>query len=134
MFMPSPYEAVLRAIPGAAADADLMAATAPKIFADDAVLHVPGTSPLAGAPHGPHAIAQDYFQRQVALTENTLRLTTVRIDVEDGRGTLILHVTAQRGARVLDERQVFVFRLGGGKVQEGWIECADQEKFDAFFS
>jgi hypothetical protein len=132
MYMPSPYEAVLRKLVVAAADARL-AEAAPRLFADDAVLHVPGRSPLAGDHHGPSAIADAYFRRQRDLA-GTLVVEPVRMDVRDTRGVLVYDVKAQRDGEVLEDRQVGVFRLGKGKIQEGWIESSDQERFDRFFS
>ena len=58
----------------------------------------------------------------------------IRMDVRDTRGVLVYDVRARRGTEVLEDRQVGVFRLGKGKIQEGWIECSDQERFDRFFS
>ena len=133
MYMPSPYEAVLRKLVVAAADSKL-AEAAPRLFADDAVLHVPGASLLAGDHHGPSAIADGYFRRQRDLAAGTLTLEPVRMDVRDTRGVLVYDVRANRGADVLCDRQVGVFRLGKGKIQEGWIESSDQERFDRFFS
>jgi len=133
MYMPSPYEAVLRKLVVAAADSKL-AEAAPRLFADDAVLHVPGDSALAGDHHGPAAIADGYFRRQRDLADGDLSVEPVRMDVRDTRGVLVYDVRARRGAEVLEDRQVGVFRLGKGKIQEGWIECSDQERFDRFFS
>ncbi|HYT39539.1 MAG TPA: nuclear transport factor 2 family protein [Acidimicrobiia bacterium] len=133
MYMPSPYEAVLRKLVVAAADSKL-AEAAPRLFADDAVLHVPGDSALAGDHHGPAAIADGYFRRQRDLADGDLSVEPIRMDVRDTRGVLVYDVRARRGAEVLEDRQVGVFRLGKGKIQEGWIECSDQERFDRFFS
>src|SRR5581483_1640120 len=96
MYMPSPYEAVLRKLVVAAADAKL-AEAAPRLFAEDAVLHVPGSSPLAGDHHGPAAIADAYFRRQRDLTAGTLTVEPVRMDVRDTRGVLIYDVPSRPG-------------------------------------
>ena len=132
MYMPSPYEVVLRKLVVAAADSQL-AEAAPRLFADDAVLHVPGESLLAGDHKGPRAIADGYFRRQRELA-GSLSLEPVRMDVRDSRGVLVYDVRAERGTEVLEDRQVGVFQLGRGKIQEGWIEPSDQERFDRFFS
>ena len=47
---------------------------------------------------------------------------------------LVYDVRAERGTQTLEDRQTGVFRLGRGKIQEGWIQCSDQEQFDRFFS
>lgn len=133
MYMPSPYEAVLRKLVVAAAESKL-AEAAPRLFAGDAVLHVPGESALAGDHQGPVAIAEGYFRRQRDLAGGALSVEPVRLDVRDTRGVLVYDVRARRGTEVLEDRQVGVFRLGKGKIQEGWIECSDQERFDRFFS
>jgi ketosteroid isomerase-like protein len=133
MYMPSPYEAVLRKLVVAAAESRLPEA-APRLFAEDAVLHVPGASLLAGDHRGPAAIVDRFFRRQQDLAAGTLTLEPVRLDVRDTRGVLVYDVRAHRGDDVLSDRQVGVFRLGKGKIQEGWIEPSDQERFDRFFS
>ena len=130
--MPSPYEVILRKLVVAAADSKL-AEAAPRLFADDAVLHVPGGSLLAGDHQGPRAIADGYFRRQRELS-GSLSVEPVRMDVRDTRGVLVYDVRAERGTEVLEDRQVGVFKLGKGKIQEGWIESSDQERFDRFFS
>jgi ketosteroid isomerase-like protein len=132
MYMPSPYEMVIRKLVVAAADSKL-AAVAPRIFAADAVLHVPGNSLIAGDHKGPKAIAEGYFGRQSELA-GTLTVEPVRMDVRGARGVLVYDVRAERGTDVLEDRQVGVFHLAHGKIQEGWIECSDQENFDRFFS
>jgi len=131
--MPSPYESILRKLVVAAADSKL-AEAAPRLFAEDAVLHVPGGSALAGDHRGPTAIAEGYFRRQRDLVDGALTVEPVRMDVRDTRGVLVYDVRARRGTEVLEDRQVGVFRLGKGKIQEGWIEPSDQERFDRFFS
>lgn len=133
MYMPSPYEAVLRKLVLAAADATLPE-VAPRLFADEAVLHVPGSSLLAGDHRGPTAIAEGFFRRQAELTEGNLTLEPVQMDVRGTRGVLVLQVHAERAGQVLDDRQVGIFKLANGKIAEGWIESGDQEKFDEFFS
>jgi ketosteroid isomerase-like protein len=133
MYMPSPYETVLRKLVVAAADAKL-AEAAPRLFARDAVLHVPGASQIAGDHQGPVAIAEGYFRRQSELAGGSLRLEPVKMEVRGTRGVLVYDVRAERGTETLEDRQVGVFRLGKGKIQEGWIQFSDQEKFDTFFS
>ena len=54
----------------------------PRLFADDAVLHVPGESLLAGDHQGPRAIADGYFRRQRELS-GSLSVEPVRMDVRD---------------------------------------------------
>lgn len=133
MYMPSPYEAVIRRLVVAAADSKLPE-VAPRLFAAGAVLHVPGASLLAGDHKGPAGIAEGYFRRQRELAGGDLVVQPIRMDVRDTRGVLVYDVRARRGTEVLEDRQVGVFHLGKGKIQEGWIQCSDQEKFDRFFS
>lgn len=131
MYMPSPYETVLRTLVVAAAD-DRLAEMAPKLFADEAVLHVPGTSALAGDYAGPAAIAA-VFKKQADLA-GTFNIKPVQMDVRGTRGVLVMEVRAERDGTVFEDRQVGVFRLGTGKIQEGWIESDDQDAFDEFFA
>ena len=131
--MPSPYEVVIRKLVVAAAESKLPEVAA-RLFADDAVLHVGGDSLLAGDHQGPAAIAEGYFGRQKELAGGTLAVEPVRMDVRGERGVLVYDVRAERGTQTLEDRQTGVFRLGRGKIQEGWIQCSDQEQFDRFFS
>lgn len=132
MYMPSPYETVLRTLVVAAAD-DRLPEMAPKLFADEAVLHVPGQSALAGDYTGPAAIAEGFFAKQARLA-GSLALKPVQMDVRGTRGVLVMELRAERDGNVFEDRQVGVFRLGTGKIQEGWIESDDQDAFDEFFA
>jgi ketosteroid isomerase-like protein len=132
MYMPSPYETVLRTLVVAAAD-DRLAEVAPKLFADEAVLHVPGSSALSGDYTGPAAIAEGFFKKQATLA-GSLQIKPVQMDVRGTRGVLVMELRAERGGAVFEDRQVGVFKLGTGKIQEGWIESNDQDAFDEFFA
>lgn len=131
--MPSPYEAVLRMIVVAMNDGRI-AEVAPKLFADDAVLHVPGTNQLAGDHQGPVAIGRQFFARQAELAGPTMKLEPLQMDVRGTRGVLAVKVTANRGGQAFEDRQVGIFKLGEGKITEGWIETSDQDLFDAFYA
>lgn len=133
MYMPSPYEAVLRMIVVAASDGRI-ADVAPKLFADDAVLHVPGANQLAGDHQGPVAIAEKFFVRQRDIAGPSLKFEPLQMDVRGTRGVLAMKVTATREGKAFEDRQVGVFKLAEGKITEGWIESSDQDLFDEFYS
>jgi hypothetical protein len=133
MYMPSPYESVIRSFFEAVSDDNLLD-MAPRLCAQQITLHVSGTSPLAGDYRGIAAVTGGYFddKRRGAPGGLSYEVSLVRVDGGVARALARLH--AVRRQHVLDMDQMGTFRLGGGKIQEIWLEPEDQAAFDAFFA
>jgi hypothetical protein len=79
-------------------------APASEVFAEDAVLHVPGRSKVAGTFVGEHQI-QGYYDSLGALSGDTLRIDLEAIS-EMGRYLAVWqHVKASRDGRAFDDLQ-----------------------------
>jgi uncharacterized protein len=133
MYMPSPYESVVRGFFDAVSDNRILD-MGPRLCAKQVTLHVSGASPLAGDYRGIDAVAGGYFgdKRRGAPGGLTYEVSLVRVDGGVARALTRLH--AVRRQHVLDVEQMGTFRLGGGKIQEIWLEPEDQTAFDAFFA
>jgi uncharacterized protein len=92
-------------------------ATLTELFAEDAVWHAPGGSPLSGPKEGRDAIFA-FFGETMALTGGTFKVTLD--DVVGGETlTVALHHThGERSGKVLDQKAANVFRILDGKVIE----------------
>lgn len=133
MYMPSPYEAVVRRFFNAVSE-DSLTAIAPRLCAPEVTLHVSGHSPLAGDYHGIEAVAGRYFDDKRRGAPGGLRyeVSLVRVDGSVAQALATLH--AVRRQHVLEMEQKGTFRIGRGKIQEIWLEPQDQAAFDDFFA
>ncbi|HEY2706106.1 MAG TPA: hypothetical protein VGL20_20685 [Candidatus Dormibacteraeota bacterium] len=133
MYMPSPYESLVRGF-FEAVSGDRLIDMAPRLCARQVTLHVSGASPLAGDYRGIDAVTGGYFDcsRRGAPGGLHYEVSLVRVDGGVARALTRLH--AVRRQHVLDVEQMGTFRLGGGKIQEIWLEPEDQGEFDAFFA
>lgn len=133
MYMPSPYEAVVRRFFDAVSE-DRLVAIAPRLCAPEVTLHVSGHSPLAGDYHGIDAVAGRYFDDKRRGAPGGLRyeVSLVRVDGSVAQALATLH--AVRRQHVLEMEQKGTFRIGRGKIQEIWLEPQDQAAFDDFFA
>lgn len=108
--------------------------TAMSDFFDDAiVLHVGGSSVLAGRYEG-KAATLAWFARVAELTEGTVRLDIRDVLANDEHAIVLTTTRAKLGDRTLDEHGVVVFELRDEKVTQAWMFSDDQEKIDSFFA
>jgi len=129
--MTHPNEALVRRGYDAFAKGD--ADTLRELLAPNVVWHLPGQSPLAGDYRGTDAVL-DLFGRTMELTAGTFWAELHGI-VADDEHTVGLHVArAERGGRTLEDRQVLVCHLSGGKLVEVWQYIENQYLYDGFFS
>jgi ketosteroid isomerase-like protein len=100
---------------------------------DDAVLHVPGSHPLAGDHVGPDAIL-GFVGAIRQLTDDGEHIEV--LDVLTGRDSVALHcrVTAQRGDRALDNTTVHLVHVTDGRVAGIWLHNFDGVAVDEFWS
>ncbi len=71
-------------------------------FAEDAVWHLPGNSPLAGDHKGPDAILE-FIGRAFEMSGGTFRLELLDVMASDEHGVQWQRITAQREGKTLDE-------------------------------
>ncbi|HEX5069363.1 MAG TPA: nuclear transport factor 2 family protein [Vicinamibacterales bacterium] len=101
-------------------------------FSPDAVWHLPGKSLLAGDHKGIDAI-RGFLTRAVAETQGTFRLELLDAAYSDNNIFQWNRITASRGGRSLNERELLVFTVRNGKIVEVHHR-PEQQLLDEFYS
>jgi ketosteroid isomerase-like protein len=101
--------------------------------ADDIVVHFPGRGPMAGDHRGKDGVAQ-MFQQQMQILDAPPELETHDILASDDHAVVLNRVRATRGGRILEQQQVVVMHIKGGKIAEVWLQFSDQQGMDEFAS
>jgi hypothetical protein len=117
---------------------DALSGRAPReveeVLDDASLLHVPGTSGLAGDYQGSEAIL-GVLRRMASLTDRTLRLGGVSGLVEDERGFRFRgRAEARRARRHLDVSVDVAIAVRGERAVEIWLHHPDQRRVDEFWS
>ena len=132
---PSPTQttaAIARRLYAAREAGDL--ATIAALVADDVVLHVPGTHPLAGTYRGLAAFAE-FSAAITARTDDGEAIEVLDVLGGDDHAAVYCHVTARRAGRpALDNLTVHVLRIGDGRVTEIWLHNFDDVAVSAFWA
>jgi uncharacterized protein len=103
-------------------------------LAPDIRWHVSGDHPLSGDYEGVEEVLA-YFDRVQELTDGTLKIEPAQMLADDGRASIFMRVTAQRGDRTLDVEMAETLLLDeDGRWQEYWALADDQAAVDAFWS
>jgi ketosteroid isomerase-like protein len=110
-------EQVLRTGYGAFADGDLAAVEG--VFRPDAVWHAQRLGLLSGDHEGWPAIAA-FFGRTMQLTGGTFSVTLEDVLTSEAGAAGVVRSRGERDGRMLDDRQVHLFRLADGLVAEVW--------------
>lgn len=92
-------------------------ATLTELFAEDAVWHVPGGSPLSGPKEGRDAIFA-FFGETMSLTGGTFTVTLDDVIGGETHTAALHHSHGERNGKVLDQKAVNVFRILDGQVLE----------------
>jgi uncharacterized protein len=127
-----PNAAVVRRLYAAFAARDFP--TLRGLFAEDAVWHIPGRSPIAGDYQGPASIIQDFLQRVVSESGGTLQATPIDLLANDHHVVGLQHSTGQRQGKTLDITVCQVFRVQDGRIAEVTTHYSDLYALDAFWS
>lgn len=128
--MTHPNEQVVRDGFAAFAAGDMEALR--RMFAADAVWHVPGRSRLSGSYKGVEEIL-GYIGRMVEITGGTMVVTVHDVVGNDQHVFAAYNVTAKREHKALRDNQVLVFHVRDGKVTEVWGTSGDQYLSDDFW-
>ncbi len=76
----------------------------------------------------------DYFRRTIADTAETLKVEAQGFLGGDNYGAILLHVTASRQGKKLDDDQMLVGKIRDGRVTEMWQTSTNQQASDEFWS
>jgi len=133
MYMPSPYRMLVRRFVEQLERGSLSESLAARLVADDAVAHVPGSSPLAGEYHGPAGFARLFcLQREAAQDGFTFEMQSY--DVKAPAAAAVVRIGTRRDRRTYSDDLRLVLSLERGKIKELWLDPLDAAGFDAFFS
>jgi ketosteroid isomerase-like protein len=102
-------------------------------FAQDVVWHTPGRHRLAGTYEGRDA-AFASFAEEFELSGGTYGVEVHDAFANDEHIVALLHATAEREGKRLDQDYVIVFELHDGIVSAAWEVWNDQPSVDAFWS
>ena len=104
------------------------------VFHPDVVWHVAGTSPVAGDYKGIDDVI-GFFGTIFTETNGTFTNKLEEVIATEDTVVAIGHVHAERKGKVIDTKQVAVYRSAAdGKVTEATFYGDDTTQFDAFFS
>ncbi|MGH2681897.1 MAG: nuclear transport factor 2 family protein [Actinomycetota bacterium] len=129
--MAHPNEDLLRRGYEAFSKADMPAVQ--EFFAEDLVWHVPGRSQISGDYRGAQEVL-GFLGRTMEMTGGTFGLEVHDLLADDEHGVALVLARAQREGKSLEDRQVHVMHLQGGKVVEFWAHPGDQHAVDEFWS
>ena len=129
--MAHPNEEIVRSGFDAFAKGDVD--TLRQLFDQDAVLHVPGRSPLSGDHRGMDAIL-GFLARTMELTGGTFRAEVHDVVANDEHAVALYVTRGEREGRTLQSRDVLVSHIRNGKLAEAWLLSADLYAVDEFFS
>lgn len=108
--------------------------TIEELFADNIAFHVSGRNPLSGDHMGKDQVFE-LFARLAEISEKSFRTELHDILANDEHAVALQRWTAQReGKASLEDRNVSVFHIRGGKITEVWHHAGDQYAQDQFFS
>jgi uncharacterized protein len=129
--MPHPNEVSLSAAGEAISNGDFDAFLSH--YADDVVVHYPGTSSLAGEYRGKQEF-MNVFARFAEITGAPPQITVHDTLANDTHGVVLQSVRIERKGRTIDARQVVVSHFRDGKVSEIWPSFLDQHEVDELLS
>jgi ketosteroid isomerase-like protein len=103
-------------------------------FFDEGVIwHTPGEHPLAGTHEG-RAATFESFAEELEQSGGTYSVEVRDVIANDQHIIALLHATANRENKRLDQDYVIVFGVRDGKVHAAWEIWRDQGSVDEFWS
>ena len=103
------------------------------LFSADIVWRTPGQNPLSADYVGIGATL-DSFEREIGLAGGTYDVQIHSALADDEHIVALLHCTAEREERRLDQNYIIVFHVQDGVVTEAWEFWSDQAAVDVFWS
>ncbi|HYU57619.1 MAG TPA: nuclear transport factor 2 family protein [Actinomycetota bacterium] len=104
-----------------------------ELLADDIKWHVGGRSQLTGEYEGKEAVF-GLFARLVELTGGSFKVDLHDVLANDEHTVGLIHATADREGKHLDDNGVQVFHVRDGKITEAWLHPGDAYASDEFFA
>jgi ketosteroid isomerase-like protein len=101
--------------------------------ADDVVVHFPGRGEMAGDYRGKNGVAQ-MFQKQMQMLDGPPAIDTHDILANDDHAVVLNKVRGTRKGKTLEQQQVVVLHIKGGKIAEVWLQFSEQQAMDEMAS
>ncbi len=102
-------------------------------FDEDVTWHTPGEHPLAGTYEG-RAATFESFAEEFEQSGGTYSVDVRDVIANDQHIIALLHATANRENKRLDQDYVIVFGVRDGTVHTAWEIWRDQVSVDEFWS
>ena len=129
--MAHPNEEVARSATEALSKGDMEAFLS--LHTDDTVDHFPGRGSMAGDHRGKDGLA-NLFQQQMQILDSPPEIENHDILANDDHVVVLNKTKATRGGKILEQDQVVVMHIKGGKIAEVWLQFSDQQGMDEFAS
>ena len=104
-----------------------------RFFDEGVVWHTPGEHPLARTYQG-RAATFASFAEEIEQSGGTYSVEVRDVLADDQHIVALLHATANREDKRLDQDYVIVFGVRDGKVHAAWEIWRDQVSVDEFWS
>jgi len=104
------------------------------LFADDVVVHVPGTNQLSGDHKGKAAAFTGYMGKVMALTNGEFVFEPHDIVGSEDHAAGIYRYRATRDRQTIEWRHVNVYHVRDGQIVEIWQHPFDFERWNDFWS
>ena len=88
---------------------------------------------MAGDHRGKDGVAK-MFQQQMQLLDAPPEIENHDILASDDHTVVLNKTRATRGGKILEQNQVVVMHIEGGKIAEVWLQFSDQQAMDEFAS
>ena len=129
--MAHPNEEVARKASEALSKGDME--TFLSLHTDDTVVHFPGRGAMAGDHRGKDGVAK-LLQQQMQILDSPPEIENHDILTNDDHTVLLNKSRATRGGKILEQDQIVVMHITGGKIAEVWLQFSDQQGLDEFAS
>lgn len=103
------------------------------LLSEDITWHVPGHNPLAGTHHGRIAVL-NVLRKLVELTGGTSTVNTAALLTGADLVAVVEKGSARTAAATIEIRNVSLFHVSNGRIQEMWFLPGDQYALDAFWA
>ena len=107
--------------------------TVRELFHEDIQWHVLGKSSLAGDYKGRDDFF-GFFAKLITETEGTFQVAVHDVLANDTHVVVLTNSKAQRKGKTLDENDIAVYHMSGGKAVEAWFFEPDQDASAAFYA
>lgn len=103
-------------------------------FAEDVVVHMGGTGPLAGDYRGRDAFATDWIGRVAAYTDSwEVGGQNEVLLVSDDGVLLLVHEVWTKGERRVETDRLGLYKFSNGQIVEAWFSDMKQQEVEDFF-